>query len=45
VFIGVVMEWWVIQHDWNEENETWVVWDFVGIVRSPVRDKHSQDGN
>jgi hypothetical protein len=37
VFIGVAVEWWVIQHDWNEEMETWALWDFVGLVRSPTK--------
>jgi hypothetical protein len=37
VLVGVAMEWWVIRHDFREEMETWAIFHFVGIVRSPSR--------
>ncbi len=37
VVIGVVMEWWVIEYDWDDEVDEWAIWDFVGIRRPPSR--------
>jgi len=37
VVIGVVMELWVIRHDWRDEWEIFAIWHFVGVTRSPSR--------
>ena len=36
VVVGVVMELWVIRHDWRDEMETWALSHF-GVLRSPDR--------
>ena len=37
VVVGVVMELWVVLHDWREEWETFAIWRFIGVTRSPSR--------
>jgi hypothetical protein len=37
VVLGVVMELWVIQHDWREEMESWAIWYFMDVTRFPSR--------
>jgi len=36
VVLGVVMELWVIRHDWRGDMETWAL-AHVGVLRSPER--------
>lgn len=37
VVVGVVMELWVVRHDWREEWETFAIWYFIGATRSLSR--------
>ncbi len=37
VVVGVVMELWVVRRDWREEWETFAIWYFVSVTRSPSR--------
>lgn len=37
VVVGVLMELWLIRHDWQDEWEAFAIWAFVGITRSPAR--------
>ncbi|MGA3088634.1 MAG: hypothetical protein ABSD75_08485 [Terriglobales bacterium] len=37
VVVGVVMELWLVRHDWREESEIFAIWHFVGVIRSPSR--------
>jgi len=37
VVVGVMMELWVIRHDWREEWETFAIWHFMSATRSPSR--------
>jgi outer membrane murein-binding lipoprotein Lpp len=36
VFAGVVLELWVIRHEWREDMETWAL-SYFGVSRSPAR--------
>jgi hypothetical protein len=36
VVLGVVMELWIIRHDWRDEMETWALTHF-GLIRAPSR--------
>lgn len=37
VLFGVLLELWVIRHDWHDEWEIFAIWHFVGVTRSPSR--------
>jgi hypothetical protein len=37
VVVGVVMELWLVRHDWHEDWETFAIWHFLGVTRSPSR--------
>src|SRR5580658_2538746 len=37
VLLGVLLELWVIRHDWHDEMEEWAIWYFIGVIQSPDR--------